>query len=267
MVLLLLALAAAPGATPAPETPAPTAPATESPAAPDAPALPGVSAVMDKLDDLYRSGSSHGTLRMEVKTKHYERSMTLEEWSRGSEEALIVVREPAREAGTATLKTEEGLWNYAPRADRLVRIPSGLLSDSWMGSHFTNEDLVRETDFDEDYDTTLAWIEEDGERKLQATMIPEKDAPVIWTKIVYVLGAKDWLPERAEFHDGDEVVRTMSFSEVKALDGRRIPTRMEVAVADKPGEYTRMIYESMEFDGKVDRSLFTPRGLRRIARP
>ena len=233
-----------------------------------APPLPTVEAVTQKLDDLYRSKSSVARIRMEVKTKHFERALEIDAWSIGEDDALMVIRAPARERGTATLRTDEGLWNYAPRADRLMRIPSGMLSESWMGSHFTNDDLMRESSWDDDYDTTLDWFEppdEKGATYLRATMIPKKNAAVVYTKVVQVLTADAWLPVRAEYYDGHEIVRRMHFEDVKVMGGRMLPTVMRVVPTDKPDELTRVVYERIEFDGKIDRDLFTPRGLRRMA--
>ena len=99
---------------------------------------------------------------MKVVTRRYSRELTMESWSRGEDHGLVVIRKPAREAGTASLRTPEGIWSYAPRADRMVRIPSGLMSESWMGSHFTNEDLLRESDFEDDYASTVSWTQRDG---------------------------------------------------------------------------------------------------------
>lgn len=237
---------------------------TSSPAGAAEP-VPSVAEVTKHLNDLYRSKSSHGTIRMKVSTKHYTRELSMEAWSRGEDLSLMVIRAPAREAGTATLKTNEGLWNYAPRADRMMRIPSSLLSESWMGSHFTNDDLMRESSYVEDYDTTLSWVERDGQRYLLTTMIPKKSAAVVYTKVTQLLSAEGWLPVRADYYDGAEVVRTMTFSEVKLLGGRKLPTVMEIRPADKPKEYTRVTYDDMSFDVAVDKDLFSPRGLRRKA--
>ena len=139
--------------------------------------LPSIDDVVDHLDDLYRSNSSHAVMTMTVVRERGTRELTLESWSQGEDDALVVIRAPAREAGTATLMTDEGLWNYAPRADRLIRIPTGLLSESWMGSHFTNDDLMRETSYDDDYESALSWAERDGERHLLVTMTPRPGAP------------------------------------------------------------------------------------------
>ena len=227
--------------------------------------LPSLDEVIEHLDDLYRAGSAHSVMTMTVVRERGTRELTLESWSRGDDDALIVIRAPSREAGTATLRTEEGLWNYAPRADRLIRIPTGLLSESWMGSHFTNDDLMRETSYDEDYDSEVSWATREGERYLQVTMTPKPDAPVVYTKLVFLLTADAWTPVLWEYWDEGEVVRTMRFEDVREVGGRPLPMRLILQPADEPDQRTEMRYDVLELDVDVDDDLFTRRGLRRVA--
>ncbi|MDX1566454.1 MAG: outer membrane lipoprotein-sorting protein [Longimicrobiales bacterium] len=229
------------------------------------PPVPSTEEVLDHLDELYRSSSSHAVMRMTVVRERGTRELTLESWSRGEDSALVVIREPAREAGTATLLTDEGLWNYAPRADRLIRVPSGLLSDSWMGSHFTNDDLMRETSYDEDYEASLSWTERNGERYLQVTLTPRPGAPVVYTELRFLLTPDDWIPERWEYLDEGEVVRVMTFSDVTEVSGQLLPLRMVIRPTDEPDEHTEVEYQELELDVPVDAELFSRRGLRRIA--
>lgn len=229
------------------------------------PPLPDLTTVTKQLDTLYRAKSAQATISMEVNTAHFSRSLTMDSWSIGEERMLMVIRKPAREAGTATLKTEKGLWNYAPRADRLLRIPSGMLSESWMGSHFTNDDLMQESTYSKDYTSKLAWVEEKGQRLLQLTTIPKPDTAIVYSRIVQVMTEGDWLPLRADYYDGDEVIRTMHFRERKTLDGRLIPTVMELIPTDKPKESTRITYQKLDFDVEIPAKRFTPRGLRQAA--
>lgn len=245
------------------DQPAEDKPATEAKQA--EPALPTVKEVTDKLDSMYRSTSSHGTVEMTVVNARGTRTLTIEQWTLGEEKALMVIRAPSREAGSATLKIEEGLWNYAPRADRLIRIPSGLLSDAWMGSHFSNDDLMRETSYDRHFTSTLAWATHGGTRYLEVTMVPKPEAPVVWEKIVYRMSADEWLPVQSDFYDEGKVVRSMTFSDVKEMGGKRLPTVMTLR-PQAEGEYTRMVYKDIKFDIEVDESLFSQRGLRRVAR-
>lgn len=224
---------------------------------------PTVDALTRHLDALYRADSSHGRMRMEVVTKRYSRTMELESWTRGKDEALMVIRAPAREAGNASLKTREGLWSYGQRSDRLIRIPPGLLSESWMGSHFTNDDLMRESSYEDDYQATLEPVTEGGVALLRLRLVPREDTAIVYTRLDYLVSAADWLPVRLDFFDKDTVVRRMHFEDVRELGGRRIPTRMRLVPSDAPDEQTVVTYLEMAFDVRVDASVFTPQGLRR----
>jgi outer membrane lipoprotein-sorting protein len=236
-----------------------------APVAAQQPPLPDRDSLIAYLDSMYRSQSSHSIMTMTILLERGTRKLTLEAWTKGEKDALVVIRAPAREAGTATLMTKDGLWNYAPRADRLIRIPTGLLSESWMGSHFTNDDLMRETSYNEDYTSTLSWTERDGTRYLQVTMTPKPDAPVVYTKLVFLLTPDDWVPVLWEYYDQGKVVRDMKFSDVRTVSGRKLPMRLELQPMDKPDEHTIVQYDEMQLNVTVNDDLFTRRGLRRVA--
>lgn len=228
--------------------------------------VPDVDDVMDYIDDLYRAQSSYSLMRMTVVRERGTRELEMESWSKGDDEALIVIRSPAREAGAATLRTEEGLWNYAPRADRLIRIPTGLLSESWMGSHFTNDDLMRETSYLDDYDAEISMEERDGTTLLKATLIPKPHAPVVYSALVYLISPDGWTPVRAEYYDEGELVRAMDFDQIQTIAGKQVPMRMTILPVDNPSERTVVEYLELELDIPVDDNLFTRQGLRRAAR-
>jgi outer membrane lipoprotein-sorting protein len=228
--------------------------------------VPDVDQLMDYIDDLYRAESSYSAMTMTVVRERGTRELVLEAWSLGDDDALFVIRSPAREAGTATLRTEDGLWNYAPRADRLIRIPTGLLSESWMGSHFTNDDLVRETSYLDDYDAVIEGVERDGVPYLQATLTPKPDAPVVYSHMVFLVTIDEWVPVQTEYYDDGELIRVMEFDRVQTIAGKRIPMRMILRPVDDPGEETVVEYQELELDIPVDEDLFTRQGLRRAAR-
>lgn len=263
--LAAMAQDAPPPAADEPADPVAADEAVDAAPGPGSETLPTVDEVMQYMNDLYRSESSRSEMTMEVVTENWSRTLEMESWSRGEDLALVVIRAPAREAGTASLKTDEGLWNYAPRADRLMRVPSGMMSEGWMGSHFTNEDLMRESDYVDDYETTLAWGEEDGVRTIVATSIPLPSAAVVYSRVVYVMTADEWIPLRTEFWDGDELVRTFVQSDVREIDGKPIPMRLEIIPHYAPGESTTVVYDALELNADVDEGLFTARGLRRVA--
>ena len=264
----LLCLGGVSGATPAAASkPAPKPkPSPIPPPAATTTALPSTQQVLRRIDDLYRSKSSHSAVTMRVIKRRRSRTLTLEMWTQGQDNALIVIRKPPREAGTATLKTKTELYNYAPRADRLIRIPSGLLSSSWMGSHFSNDDLVRETSWAQDYTTKLSWDQVAGSRQLKATMVPKPGAPVVYTRVLFWMNARHYTPIRTEFYDRGKLIRTMRYDQVKRVAGRYIPHRMILQPAKRPEERTELIYETFAFDMALPRGLFSKRGLRRAAK-
>jgi len=233
----------------------------------DGEAVPGFEEVLSKFDELYRADSSHAKMKMSVDKEGSERELTLEMWTKGEEHALVVIRKPEREAGTATLRKPDGLWNYAPRADRLIRVPSGLLSDSWMGSHFTNDDLMRETSWDEDYTGEVERVERKGEPVLKVTMTPRDDAPVVYSEVVGYFEVDSWVPRLFEYFEGGEKVRTMTFDDVEAVSGRKVPMEMTLRPgSEETDEYTRMEYEALEYDVDVSDRKFSRQGLRREAK-
>jgi hypothetical protein len=230
-------------------------------------ALPEAAAVTRMLDELWRSNASRSELTMTVVTGSATRELKLQSWSQGSDLALVVVRAPAREAGVATLKTAEGLWSYAPRADRLIRIPAGLLGDGWMGSHFTNDDLVRESSYETDYRAQLAWTTEAARRLVKLTLIPKPDAAVIYTRVEFFLEPGSLIPVRSDYYDDQSLVRQMNYSDVRDVNGKAIPHLLQLLPLDKrhKGEQTRLQYDSLVTGAVVAKDLFTKQGLRRAA--
>jgi outer membrane lipoprotein-sorting protein len=227
--------------------------------------LPALDDVIQHLDDLYRSDAARARMSMRIVRPRGTRELTLETWSKGRDRALVVIRAPAREAGTATLRTAEGLWSYGARADRLIRIPNGLLAENWMGSHLTNDDLVRETSYQLHYESTLSWTTRDGTRYLQVTLTPRPNAPVVYSRMVFLLTAADWTPVRYDFYDDAGVTRTMLFDDVRQLAGHRVPMRVIVQPTGAPNESTVIEYLELQLDASIDDELFTRRGLRRVA--
>jgi outer membrane lipoprotein-sorting protein len=221
--------------------------------------------LLDRTDDLHRGESSHGTMTMRVKTERYDRSMTMEVWSKGSESSLIVIRAPAREAGTATLKVDDSIWNYLPKVDRTMKVPASMLSGSWMGSHFTNDDLVKDSRMAEDFTFEMrSTPSENPEGLYVIDCIPKPDAAVVWGKVVVKIAGRTELPTEIAYYDEKGAVRrTMTFDDVRNIGGRSIPCRMRLVPTDKAGEFTEVVYESIEFNLDIPPSTFTLQALKR----
>lgn len=221
--------------------------------------------IIDRVDRILRGDSSHGTATMEVVTEHWSRSITMEVWSLGTDYSLVRVSAPAKEAGTATLKAEKDIWNYLPKVDRTIKVPASMMSGSWLGSHFTNDDLVKDSRLIEDFDIVANFEgDRDGVDVWEFTLTPKPEAAVVWGSIEYQVRKNDYMPVWARYYDEDHVLaRTMEFSEFRVMGGRTVPAVMHMQPADKPGERTTMLYDDLEFDIDLEKSFFSLQTLKR----
>jgi outer membrane lipoprotein-sorting protein len=220
--------------------------------------------ILDNVDDANRGTSSKGTMTMNVKTKRWERSMTMRMWSRGEKHSLVKILEPAKDAGMATLRVEDNIWNYLPKVDRTMKVPASMMSGSWMGSHFSNNDLVKSSRMADDY--TWEFTEkpaEDGTGHYVLALTPNPEAPVVWGKVVVTV-RPDLAPVSITYHDEDgELARTMTFEDIRDVDGKLVPFKMKLLPADEPDEFTEVIYGDLAFDIELDDSIFTLAALKR----
>ena len=221
--------------------------------------------VLEEIDDLYRSTSSHGIVDMRVATANYTRSLSMEQWSKGKERSLVRILAPLKEQGTATLKVDNTIYTYLPRTDRTIRLTSSMMMGSWMGSHFTNDDLVKDSRLADDYEPEIVFEgEREGSAILEFRLTPRPDAPVVWGRIDFVVRGSDYLPLSARYYDEDLVVaRTLTFADIKEMGSRLLPAVMRMEPADKPGEYTELLYRSIDFGVEIDDSFFSLLQLRR----
>jgi hypothetical protein len=220
--------------------------------------------IVRQVDDLLRGESSHGRVRMEVVTERWTRSMEMEMWSLGQDYSLVRLLSPAREAGTATLKVERDIWNYLPRVDRTIKVPGAGMGGSWMGSHFTYDDLVRESSMVDDYEIEISFEgERDGTGVWEFTLVPLPEAPVVWGHLEMEVRQEDRMPLAIRyFDDRGELARTMVFSDFRTMDGRLVPTELSMHPEDKPGERTTLYYEELEFDTGLEAPFFSLQRLR-----
>jgi outer membrane lipoprotein-sorting protein len=220
--------------------------------------------IVDEVDRLLRGESSRGRFTMEIVTEHWSRSLEIRVWSLGTEYALARVLAPAKEAGTATLKIDEEVWNYLPRVDRTIKVPPSLMMGSWMGSHFTNDDLVKDSRLIEDYEIEIAFEgRRDGVEVWEFALVPKPEAPVVWGKIVMQVRKRDKMPTWMRYYDErDRLERTMTLSEFRVMGGRLVPTVTDVIPADEPNERTTVRYEELEFDVGLSPDFFSLRNLR-----
>jgi hypothetical protein len=222
--------------------------------------------VMETIDDMYRGSQSHAIMEMEVQTEHWKRTLALEAWSLGEDYSLIRILEPKKEKGTATLKAKGDLFTYLSKTGRTVKITSGMMGGSWMGSHFTNDDLVRDTRFSRDFDVELAFDgEQAGTPIYRFTITPKPDTPVVWGKVEVTVRKSDLQPVEERFFDEDgEPVRVMELAKIKALSGKKMPTEVIVRPLDGSGEYTRVTWNEVDFNVDLTPAFFSIRKLKSL---
>lgn len=246
---------------------APTAAAPVAAPAIPQPGDPGfVRYLLDRIDDLHRGGSSHGLMQMKVQTAHWTRAMAMESWSMGEDYSLVRILEPKKERGTATLKAKGDLFTYLSKTGRTIKIAGAMMGGSWMGSHFTNDDLVRGNRLADSFDASVAdGPVVDGQPTHLLTLVPRADAPVVWGKIEAVVRKSDLMPTSELFYDEDgKPARRLEFSEYTQAGGRSFPARMIMTPLDKPGEYTEVRFARIEFDIALDRNFFSLQQLQSI---
>jgi outer membrane lipoprotein-sorting protein len=216
-----------------------------------------LGAVVEYVEDMYRSKSSISQMTLIVTKPRQTREVTMKVWTRGKEKALIVIESPAREKGTATLKVEKNLWNYLPRIKRTIRIPPSMMLASWMGSDFTNDDLVRESSYTQDYTYKLTGWSDDPNGWL-VSFDAKPDVVGLWKRWELVVSANGRIPLMAKYYDRkNRLSRTMRWSDVRDFDGRQLPAKMEMVPEDKEGYKTELVYEEIDFDVDVPESTFS----------
>lgn len=222
--------------------------------------------IIRKADQKMRGESARSEITMRIVRPNWERSLSLKGWSLGSEYSLILVTAPANEAGTAYLKRGSEMWNWMPDINRTIKMPPSMMSQSWMGSDFSNNDLVRESSALTDYDHSLAGDSTvSGYDCWRIVMDPLPDAPVVWDRVVAYVSKEEYLRLRTEFYDEEgQLVKTMEGSRVREMGGRTIPTRMEMIPAEEPGRRTVLTYQELAINIGLEESFFTIQNMKRV---
>lgn len=217
-------------------------------------------------DEKFRGISSEGEMTMIIQRPKWSREVTMKSWSLGNEYSLICVTAPAKEKGQVFLKRQNEMWNWVPTIQRMIKIPPSMMMQSWMGSDFTNDDLVRESSIVNDYEHSLTGEEIIGGYECyKAELIPLEDAPVVWGKIIMWVSKKDYFWLKAEYYDEDGIlVSTENLSDIRKMDDREIPTRLEMIPADEPGNKTILIFKNIRFNVNLKEDFFSQQNMKRV---
>jgi len=222
--------------------------------------------IVEKANELIRAKSSYSEITMEVIKPDWSRKMRMKIWSLEPDYGLVLITEPAKEKGMVTLKRKKEVWNWVPSVNRVIKLPPSMMLQSWMGSDFTNDDLVRQSSIVEDYTHAIASEEEmEGYDCYKIDLIPKPEAGVVWGKIITWISKEGYLQLRADYYDEDLVIiKSMIGSEVKKLGGRTIPCHWEMIPHDEPGQKTVMDYLEIEFNIDIDESYFSQQNMKRL---
>lgn len=210
------------------------------------------------------SDSGYSKITMTVTTARGERTMKMESWNRGNEKSFIKILYPKQDLGITFLKIDTTMWQYVPKIEKTIKIPSSMMMQSWMGSDFTNDDMAKESSIVEDYNPQLT--AEDA-NTYTLTLLPKEDAPVVWGKIVMEVEKEHFIPLRAIYYNEEGgIQRILTYSRVKVYGSRYLPTVMTLIPQDKKSNKTVVTMDEVDFDAVIDDSQFTKNALIRYSR-
>jgi hypothetical protein len=229
-------------------------------------AAPDPTELLRRVDRKSRGESARSTMSIETIRPEWSRTMELKSWSQGNDQAMLLITAPARDRGIVYLKSEREVWNWLPSIERSVKLPPSMMAQDWMGTDFTNDDLVRESSMVTDYTHELLGRESvDGIECWKIRMTPKPDAAVVWSYVLTWVDPNNETQVQSQFFDEDEeLVSTLRFSDVRDLGGRLLPAVMEMQPADKPGQKTVIRTQSIEFDVEHPARFFTVANMRRL---
>ena len=233
--------------------------------------LPGYTYAQDaleiikKVDQKMRGNYSYQEMEMKIVRPDWERSITMKSWTKGTTYAIILITAPAKEKGQVFLKRDKEMWNWVPSIERMIKIPPSMMMQSWMGSDFTNDDLVRESSIVVDYEHNYLGEEDiNGITCWKLELDPKPEAPVVWGKIISWVD-KEYNQLKVEYFDEDGyLVNIMNQTDIRKMDDREIPTHLEMIPADEEGKKTVINILSASFDDPIPENFFSQQNMQRV---
>ncbi len=211
----------------------------------------------------WRGLSSQGEMTMTIHRPNWERSMSMQSWTQGEKRSLVRVTAPRKDRGNGTLMDGNNMWTFSPKINRVIKVPSSMMSQSWMGSDFSNKDISRADDIVEQYDhTLLSESQVDDHVVYEIQSIPHEDAAIVWGKEVLVVRSDNVLVEHRFYDQDGELVKTLSTLEIGEMGGRAVAIQQRMAKVDTPDEWTEIIVDAVEFDVELGDNVFTLSNLR-----
>jgi len=210
--------------------------------------------------------SGYSVMSMTIVRPAWQRTVEFRSWSLEDDYALTLITAPAREKGQTFLKRGTGMWSWNPAINRLIKLPPSMMSQGWMGSDYTNDDILRESSVINDYTHSLEGEEEiDGRSCYRIKLLAMEDAGVLWAHQLWWVDKKEFIVLKAELYDEDGyLVRTERGYDLKTMDGRFIPSTIELVPAEEPGRKTVLKILEIKFNVKLDESFFSQQNMKTI---
>lgn len=222
----------------------------------------GKAIVRDAIDH-WRGLSSYTEMTMVIHRPDWERSMTMRAWTKGDDHALVRVVEPKKDRGNGTLNDKKSMWSYSPKINRVIKVPSSMMGQSWLGSDFSNKDIARADDIVDEYEHSILSTEEiDGVTVYEIKSIPDEDAAVVWGSEVLRIREDHVVLEHSFYDQDGDLVKSLMTMEIAEMGGRVIAKRQRMNKADKPDEWTEIQVNDVEYELELKDSLFTLSNLR-----
>ncbi len=221
--------------------------------------------IISSVEHLLWGKTVQGEYEMSIRTPYWQRTLKMKVWMKRPDRSFIRIIAPAKEKGIGSLRINNEMWNYLPKVERTIKVPPSMMLQPWMGSDFSNDDLVKESSIINDYTKkVLGKVKINNQSAYQIELTPLPDAAVVWGRIVYFIRVADRMPLRMEYYDErGNVVKTLSFSKVRELDGRKIPTHWVMQSSAKPENSTTIVVKKVRFDRVIADKIFTLRNLRK----
>ena len=222
--------------------------------------------IIIKADQKWQGLSQISSMEMTIVRPTWERTIAFKGWTKGRDYSLTLITAPAREKGQTFLKRQNEMWTWNPSINRLIKLPAAMMSQGWMGSDFTNDDILKESSIVVDYTHKIIGKEEiNGIMCHKIELIPTEEAAVVWGKIIKWISIDQTDQIKNEYYDEDEMlVKTDIASDIKLMGDRKIPTRIEVIPADKPGNKTIVIITNIKYNVKMDNSFFSQQNMKKL---
>ena len=213
--------------------------------------------------DHWRGLSSYTEMTMVIHRPDWERSMTIRAWTRGQDQTLVRVVEPKKDRGNGTLIDDNNMWTYSPKINRVIKVPSSMMGQSWMGSDFSNKDIARADDIIDQYEHRfLSERMVDGVTVYEIESVPHEDAAVVWGREVLSI-RDDYVVLEHAFYDQDgDLVKALRSFEIAEMGGRTIALRQRMSKVETPDEWTEISVNAVEYDVELGDEIFTLSNLR-----